>query len=111
MNKLYRILCLLLTVLLMIQAPLLSLAEGEQAEFEAPEELIVGHPTITKGDFFTELFGNDTADIDVRALMDEGGKLTLVGSGLNIADGISVPDGELISQKTLADIGGEAGAK
>lgn len=42
---------------------------------------------------------------------DEGGKLTLVGSGLNIADGISVPDGELISQKTLADIGGEAGAK
>ena len=69
MNKLYRILCLLLTVLLMIQAPLLSLAEGEQAEFEAPEELIVGHPTITKGDFFTELFGNDTADIDVRALI------------------------------------------
>ena len=42
---------------------------------------------------------------------DNGGKLTLVGSGLNIADGISVPDGELISQKTLADIGGEAGAK
>ena len=69
MNKLYRILCLLLTVLLMIQAPLLSLAEGEQAEFEAPEELIVGHPTVTKGDFFTELFGNDTADIDVRALI------------------------------------------
>ncbi len=69
MNKLQRILCLLLTVLLMAQAPLLSLAEGEQAEFEAPEELIVGHPTITKGDFFTELFGNDTADIDVRALI------------------------------------------
>ena len=69
MNKLQRILCLLLTVLLMAQAPLLSLAEGEQAEFEAPEELIVGHPTITKGDFFTELFGNDTADIDFRALI------------------------------------------
>ncbi len=34
-----------------------------------PEELIVGHTTITKGDFFTELFGNDTADIDVRALI------------------------------------------
>ncbi len=42
---------------------------------------------------------------------DDGGKLTLVGSGLNIAEGVSVPDGELISQKTLADIGGEAGAK
>ena len=34
-----------------------------------PEELIVGNPTITKGDFFTEMFGNDTADIDVRALI------------------------------------------
>jgi len=73
-NKLQRILCLLLTVLLLVQAPLLAVAEGEQAdaepaEFQAPEELIVGHPTITKGDFFTELFGNDTADIDVRALI------------------------------------------
>ena len=34
-----------------------------------PDELRVGHPTITKGDFFTEMFGNDTADIDVRALI------------------------------------------
>ncbi len=42
---------------------------------------------------------------------DAGGKLTLVGSGLNILPGVSVPDGELISKKTLADIGGEAGAK
>ena len=42
---------------------------------------------------------------------DDGGKLTLVGSGLNILPGVSVPDGELVSQKTLADIGGEAGAK
>ena len=45
---------------------------GEEEEKEAivyPDELIVGHPTITKGDFFTEMFGNDTADIDVRALI------------------------------------------
>ena len=34
-----------------------------------PEELIVGHTTETKGDFFTEMFGNNTADIDVRALL------------------------------------------
>ena len=74
MNKLQRFLCLLLTALLLVHAPMLTLAEAElsgegEAEFEAPEELIVGHPTITKGDFFTELFGNDTADIDVRALI------------------------------------------
>ena len=43
--------------------------ETEEIEIEYPDELIVGHPTITKGDFFTEMFGNDTADIDVRALI------------------------------------------
>ena len=81
MNKLQKLLCLLLSLLLLTQAPLLALAEDEpadepeaaaaqeQEEIEFPEELIVGHPTVTKGDFFTELFGNDTADIDVRALI------------------------------------------
>ena len=34
-----------------------------------PDEFVVGHPTVLKGDFFTEMFGNDTADIDVRALI------------------------------------------
>ena len=67
-NKTRKILCLLLSLLLLTQAPLLTLAE-DKGETELPEELIVGHPTITKGDFFTELFGNDTADIDVRALI------------------------------------------
>ena len=43
--------------------------EAEEEEIEYPDELRVGHPTITKGDFFTEMFGNDTADIDVRALI------------------------------------------
>ena len=79
MNKLTKILCLLLSLLLLFQAPLAlaeeepaeeaPAAEAEQGDSELPEELIVGHPTITKGDFFTEMFGNDTADIDVRALI------------------------------------------
>ena len=70
MNKLQRILCLLLSLLLLANAPLLAMAEEDAAaadepvEVEFPEELIVGHPTVTKGDFFTEMFGNDTADID-----------------------------------------------
>ncbi len=42
---------------------------AEEKPVEYPNELRVGHPTITKGDFFTEMFGNDTADIDVRALI------------------------------------------
>ncbi len=41
----------------------------EKEEIVFPDELLVGHPTVTKGDFFTEMFGNDTADIDVRALI------------------------------------------
>ena len=92
MNKLKKLLCLLLSLLLLIHA-LPALAEGDEElpeteeaaaeetaeetaepaeegeETEFPDELIVGHPTITRGDFFTELFGNDTADIDVRALI------------------------------------------
>ncbi|MBQ6256964.1 MAG: hypothetical protein IJJ60_10290, partial [Clostridia bacterium] len=44
-------------------------AEEEEEEIEFPDELLVGHPTVMKGDFFTEMFGNDTADIDVRALI------------------------------------------
>ena len=74
-------LSLLLVLVLIVSAlPVASIAESVNAptdeELAAPEtdnvypdELIVGHPTITKGDFFTEMFGNDTADIDVRALI------------------------------------------
>ena len=43
--------------------------DREAEEIEYPDELRVGHTTITKGDFFTEMFGNNTADIDVRALI------------------------------------------
>ncbi len=67
---------LLALVLLLSSFTLPAFAEGEteselpeEEEIEYPDELIVGHPTITKGDFFTEMFGNDTADIDVRALL------------------------------------------
>ena len=75
MNKLKKLLCLLLSLLLLTNGALVALAEdaepaeeepaaaAQQEEIEFPEELIVGHPTVTKGDFFTELFGNDTADM------------------------------------------------
>lgn len=42
---------------------------------------------------------------------DEGGKLTLVGSGLDILPGVSVPDGGNVSKKTLAELCGEECAK
>ena len=41
----------------------------EEEEAVYPDELQVGHTTVLKGDFFTEMFGNNTSDIDVRALI------------------------------------------
>ncbi len=58
-----------LSVLLVLTLLLSGLSLTATAEEAEPDELRVGHPTITKGDFFTEMFGNDTADIDVRALI------------------------------------------
>ena len=77
---------LLAMVLVLVHVPLLASAESGLDGAGQPEivgdkhidsyepviyagELVVGHPTVTKGDFFTEMFGNDTADIDVRALI------------------------------------------
>ena len=72
-NKLQRILSVLLAAMMIFACMPLAAAEepadAAQEEIEFPDELIVSHPTITKGDFFTEMFGNDTADIDVRALI------------------------------------------
>jgi len=75
-NKLKKLLSVLLAAALLLSCTsLAALAEETEPqaeteeEFIAPEELVVAHPTITKGDFFTEMFGNDTADIDVRALI------------------------------------------
>ena len=74
-NKLKKLLSVLLAVALLLSCTSLAAfaeeteAQDETEEFIAPDELVVAHPTITKGDFFTEMFGNDTADIDVRALI------------------------------------------
>ena len=55
-----------------------EIAEGEEAEVELPripedaevlDHLTVGNPTPLRGDFFTDMWGNDTSDIDVRELL------------------------------------------
>ncbi len=62
-----RALSILLTLILTLTAAVFP-ASAEENPAEG-RELIVGHTTETKGDFFTEMFGNNTADIDVRALI------------------------------------------
>ena len=71
------VLALMLALVLSVAAagPGRALAESAEAvpadmeNTEYPEELQVGVPTALKGDFFTEMFGNNSADIDVRALI------------------------------------------
>ena len=68
MKNMKRTLTLLLAAMMFLTlTPFTAFAENGAAEEQ--RELIVGHPTVMKGDFFTEMFGNDTADIDVRALI------------------------------------------
>ena len=70
MKKMNQYLSLLLAMVLALGIlPVSAESVGEETAVEYPDELRVGNPTITKGDFFTEMFGNDTADIDVRALI------------------------------------------
>ncbi len=45
-------------------------AEAEPAPRD-PDVLVVGHTTMMNGNFFSELWGNNTADIDVRSLLHE----------------------------------------
>lgn len=50
-------------------AKVASIAVAFASEKLEERELHVGNPTATKGDFFTEMFGNGTADVDVRTLL------------------------------------------
>ena len=75
-------LSLLLAFLLMMTVPMASFAEGAEAAGENPggtveednfvfpayayDELTVGNPTPVEGNFFTDLWGNNTSDLDVR---------------------------------------------
>ena len=56
-----RAISLLMALAVLAAAPVL--AESADSAF------VVGHTTQMKGDFFTDLFGGNTADIDVRALL------------------------------------------
>ena len=70
-NGLRKYLAILMALVLALGAISAFAEEIDEPEeqIEYPDELLVGNPTRMKGDFFTEMFGNDTADIDVRALI------------------------------------------
>ena len=71
-----KIIAMLLALLLMLTC-CAAIAEGTEAtETEETEErdpkydeLVVANPTVMRGEFFTEMWGNSTTDIDVRVLI------------------------------------------
>lgn len=71
------LLALLLTMSLLTSAALaegLFVEEGDAAETPVelpplPTELIIGNTTKLSGNFFTELWGNNTSDVDVRNML------------------------------------------
>ncbi len=64
-----RLIAILATVvMLLVNVVGLSAAVPEQRD---PNTLIIGHTTMMNGNFFSELWGNNTADIDVRSILHE----------------------------------------
>ncbi|MGI6687051.1 MAG: ABC transporter substrate-binding protein [Christensenellales bacterium] len=57
-------------VMLLVNIVSLSMAEAVPAQRD-PNTLIIGHTTMMNGNFFSELWGNNTADIDVRSILHE----------------------------------------
>ncbi len=57
-------------VLLVVCAACVNAAASPDA-WKDPDTLVVGHTTRMNGNFFSEHFGNNTADIDVRSLLHE----------------------------------------
>ena len=97
-------LALILALLLALSAPLAlaePLAGGEQAAAPAPanyEELVVGSTTAMSGNFFSDMFGSNTADMDVRTLLHGYNLIQWNGetgaSGIDDADGTREEDAD-----------------
>lgn len=64
-----KLLACMLALLLILAAPLTLAEEVTMAEIPNYDELVVGSTTALSGSFFTEMWGNNTSDVDVRQLI------------------------------------------
>lgn len=64
-----KLLAIMLALLLVLAAPLTLAEEVMMAEIPDYDELVVGSTTALSGSFFTEMWGNNTSDVDVRMLL------------------------------------------
>ena len=86
--------------------------QAAEPEVLLPEELIVGNTTAMRGDFFSDVFGNSTSDIDVRALIhgydlvdwDQGqGEYTLDPTVVSHCEVTDDQNGNRVYELTLCD--------
>ena len=59
----------LMFTLMFLLAAFFGMPASARADASQPEELMVGNPNPTRGDFFADMFGTNSADLDVRALI------------------------------------------
>lgn len=94
-----KLIALLLTVVLAFTA--VSFAEEEEPVIDL-EHLTVGNPTLMRGEFFTNMWGNATSDIDVRTLV-HGYNLVM----WNADFGAFIPDESVVAEiEYLNDVDG-----
>ena len=108
MNRMKKWLSLMLAVLMTLGAWIPSGAEeaaipeaDTEPEYVFPEysheELTVGNPTPVEGNFFTDMWGNNTSDLDVRQLLYAYNLVTWDGeNGMYIMNPAVVPEGGMI---------------
>ncbi len=59
----------LMITMMFLLAAFFGMPASVRAESSLPEELVVGNPNPTRGDFFADMFGTNGSDIDVRTLI------------------------------------------
>ena len=64
-------LVLLMSAMLLLASLTPALAQETPAALRDPGTLVVGHTTMMNGNFFSELWGNNSSDIDVRTILHE----------------------------------------
>jgi peptide/nickel transport system substrate-binding protein len=89
----------------------LTLAHPVAQATGQPAVLTVGHTTMLNGNFFSDLWGNNTADIDVRSLLHEyplvaqtqGGEYQLNQTVVNELERITEKNGDITYRVTLKE--------
>ncbi len=79
-------------LLLLCASMLLGLVPSALAQEASDKPLVVGSTTPMSGDFFTDMWGNNTSDMDVRSLINGYNTVSWNGDGNYAIDATAVKD-------------------